>query len=186
MHPVHRIARLGLFATATLALAAASGCATTQEPRVSTTTTTGAEVVDPQGPQLYPRAQRVVTKCGDDLRQNVDFLPRSASIDRTDMPDIDRWAACLNEPEMAHATVVLLGGQSVNEPENLFVERAGRVRNALIARGVDARRIVIGTHNASRDGTPFAGSTGVRIELTHRQQLRDFVPPDTGVRDTIH
>ena len=186
MHPVDRIARLGWFATATLALAAASGCARTQPPPVvSTTTTTSAEVVDPMGPQLYPRQQRAVTKCGDDLRQNVDFLPRSAAIDRTDMPDIDRWAGCLNEPEMQHATVVLLGGQSVNEPENLFVERASRVRNALIARGVDARRIVIGTHNASRDGTPFAGNTGVRIELTHRQQLREFVPPDTGVRDTI-
>jgi len=60
------------------------------------------------------------------------------------------------------------------------------VRDALVARGVDARRIVIGTHNASRDGTPFAGNTGVRLEVTHRQQLRQFVPPDTGVQDAIH
>ena len=184
MNPVDRIARLGWVATATLALAAVSACASRQTP-VSTTTTTTAQLAEPAGPQLYPRRQRVVTKCGEDLHENVDFLPRSAAIDRADMPDLDRWAGCLNEPEMQHATVVLLGGQSVSEPENLFVERATRVRNALIARGVEARRIVIGTHNASRDGTPFAGNTGVRIELTHIQELREFVPPDTGVRDTI-
>ena len=185
MNPVDRIARLGWFATAAVALVACAGCGSRQTP-VSTTTTTSAEVVDTNGPELYPTRLRNVTNCGDDLRQNVDFVPRSASIDKADLPDIDRWAGCLNEPEMQHATVVLLGGQSVNEPENLFVERASKVRNALVARGVDARRIVIGTHNASRDGTPFAGNTGVRLELTHRQQLREFVPPDTGVRQTLH
>jgi hypothetical protein len=188
MNSVDRIARLGRFATAGLALGAlvaAAGCGTTQT-AVGTTSTTSASVVDPDGPELYPTRPRSVTSCGDDLRQNVDFVPRSAAIDNSDMPDIKRWAACLNEPEMKHTTVVLLGGQSVNEPENLFVERATRVRDALVARGVDARRIVIGTHNASRDGTPFAGNTGVRLEVTHRQQLRQFVPPDTGVQDAIH
>ena len=185
MNPVDRIARLGWLATATLALAMASACASTQTPAsaqtpVSTTTTTGAQVVEP-GSELYPSRQAVL-KCGGDLRENVDFMPRSASIDRSDMPDIDRWARCLNQPEMKHATIVLVGGQARSEPEGLFVERAGRVRDALIARGVDARRIVIGTANASRDGTPFAGNTGVRLELTHEQSLREFVPPDTGVR----
>jgi hypothetical protein len=101
------------------------------------------------------------------------------------MPDIDRWASCLNEPQMQHATVVLVGGQARSEPDGLFVARAGRVRDALIARGVEARRIVIGTENASRDGTPFAGNTGVRVETTHQQSLREFVPPDTGARATI-
>ena len=188
MHPVDKIARLGWFATAALALGAlaavGTGCGSTQT-AVGTTSTTSASVVDPNGPELYPTRPRSVTSCGDDLRQNVDFMPRSAAIDNSDLPDINRWAACLNEPEMQHTTVVLLGGQSVNEPDNLFVERATRVRNALVARGVDARRIVIGTHNASRDGTPFAGNTGVRLEVTHRQQLREFVPPDTGVQQGL-
>ena len=193
MESVNRNARLGWFATAAIAAGtaaaltvAAAGCGSPQTPVVSTTSTTSASVVDPAGPELYPtRPPRAVTNCGDDLRQNVDFVPRSAAIDNSDLPDLDRWAGCLNEPEMQHTTVVLLGGQSVNEPENLFVERATRVRNALVARGVDARRIVVGTHNASRDGTPFAGNTGVRLEITHRQQLREFVPPDTGVRQTL-
>lgn len=187
MNPVDTIARLGWFATAAVAIATASACASPQTP-VSTTTTTSADavgVVDPAGPQLYPSRHRVVTKCGDDLRQNVDFAPRSATIERADMADLDRWASCLNEPEMQNATVVLVGGQTVSEPENLFVERASRVRGALVLRGVDARRIVIGTHNASRDGTPFAGRTGVRVEVTHHQALREFVPPDTGVRAPI-
>jgi hypothetical protein len=189
MNPVDRSARLGWFATAAFAFGALgafgaiAGCGGTQA--VGTTSTTSASVVDPNGPELYPTRLRSVTNCGDDLRQNVDFVPRSAAIDNSDLPDLNRWAGCLNEPEMKHTTVVLLGGQSVNEPENLFAERATRVRNALVARGVDARRIVIGTHNASRDGTPFAGNTGVRLEITHRQQLREFVPPDTGAQNTL-
>jgi len=187
MNPADRIARLGWLATATLALATASACASTQTPQtpVSTTTTTSAQAVDPAGVELYLARKPASAKCGGDLRENVDFLPRSGSIDRTDMPDLDRWARCLNEPEMQHATVVLVGGQALSEPPGLFVERAGRVRDALVARGVEARRIVIGATNASRDGTPFAGNTGVRIETTHEQTLRGFVPVDTGVRPPI-
>ncbi len=192
MNPVDKIARLGWFATATVALvAAASGCASTQAqaPIVSTTTTTGSDladrVVDPAGPVLYATTSPTRSKCGDDLRQNVDFVPRSAAIDRADMGDIDRWAACLQVPEMQNATVVLVGGQSPSEREDLFTDRAERVRDALMARGVDGRRIVIGATNASRDGTPFASNTGVRIETTHEQTIRQFVPPDTGARATI-
>jgi hypothetical protein len=188
MNPVDKIARLGWFATATLALATVSACARTQtetQTPVSTTATTSAQVADRDGVELYFARLAASSKCGGDLRENVDFLPRSASIDKADMPDIDRWAACLNEPQMQHATVVLVGGQARSEPDGLFVARAGRVRDALIARGVEARRIVIGTQNASRDGTPFAGNTGVRVETTHQQSLREFVPPDTGARATI-
>jgi hypothetical protein len=187
MNPVDKIARLGWFATVTLALAMASACASTQAQTptpVSTTMTTSAEVADRDGVELYFARLAASSKCGGDLRENVDFLPRSASIDQADMPDIDRWARCLNEPQMQHATVVLVGGQAKSEPDGLFVARAGRVRDALIARGVEARRIVIGTQNASRDGTPFAGNTGVRVETTHQQSLRAFVPPDTGARAT--
>jgi hypothetical protein len=182
MNPVDRIARLGWFATAMLAMA--SACASAQNP-VSTTTTTSAQVVAPERVELYLARQPASSRCGGDLRPNVDFLPRSGSIDRADLPDLDRWAACLNQPEMQHATIVLVGGQALSEPEGLFAERAGHVRDALIARGVEARRIVIGATNASRDGTPFAGNTGVRIETTHQQSLREFVPPDTGVRALI-
>jgi hypothetical protein len=152
---------------------------------VSTTTTTSAQVADRDGVELYFARLAASSKCGGDLRENIDFLPRSASIDQADMPDIDRWAKCLNEPQMQHATVVLVGGQARSEPDGLFVARAGRVRDALIARGIEARRIVIGTENASRDGTPFAGNTGVRVETTHQQSLREFVPPDTGARATV-
>lgn len=183
MYPVDRIARLGWFATATLALVGASACASTQtQTPVSTTTTTSAQSVDPAGVELYLARQPAKSACGGDLRQNVDFLPRSPTIDRADLPDMDRWAACLNQPQMEHATIVLVGSQALSEPEGLFVLRAQHVRQALIARGVDARRIVIGATNASRDGSPFAGSTGVRIETTSEQTLRGFVTPDTGVR----
>ena len=189
MHPVDRIARLGWFATATLALAAVTACASTPAMPVSTTTTTSAEVAragaDPGGGQLYMAPRASATKCGGDLRPNVDFLPRSTTIDRSDVPDIDRWAACLQVPEMEHTTVVLVGGQAASEPEGFFVARAERVRDALIARGVDSGRIVIGATNASREGGLVVGNTGVRIEVTHRQQVRGFVPSDTGVRAAI-
>jgi hypothetical protein len=191
MNRVDRIARLGWFATAMLGLATATGCAaTTQGVPVSTTTTTAAEIgstgVDPGGEQLPMAPRPSAAKCGGDLRQNVDFVPRSTTIDRADMPDIDRWAACLQVPEMEHTTVVLVGGQAASEPEGFFVTRAARIRDALVARGVDSSRIVIGATNASREGGPVVGNTGVRIEVTHRQQVRGFVPADTGVRAVIH
>jgi hypothetical protein len=190
MSRVDRIARLGWFATAMLgvALAGATGCAaSTQRVPVSTTTITAADGSagsDPGGGQLY-MAPATAKKCGGDLRQNVDFVPRSTTIDRADMPDLDRWAACLQVPEMEHTTVVLVGGQAASEPEGFFVARAERIRDALIARGIDSRRIVIGATNASREGGLVVGDTGVRIEVTHRQQVREFVPPDTGVRATV-
>ena len=192
MNRVDTIARLGWFATAMLGLAlgGATGCAaTTQGGPVSTTTTTSAEVGNAggaqSGEQLTMAPRPSAAKCGGDLRQNVDFLPRTTTIDRADVPDIDRWAACLLVPEMEHTTVVLVGGQAASEPEGLFVARATRLRDALVARGVDSRRIVIGATNASRQGGPVAGNDGVRIEVTHRQQLRGFVPSDTGVRAAI-
>ncbi len=190
MNRVDRIARLGWFATAMLGLATATGCAAAaQGMAVSTTTTTAADVGSngavPRGGQLTMAPRPSAAKCGSDLRQNVDFVPRSTAIDPADMADIDRWGACLQVPEMEHVTVILVGGQAASEPEGFFVARAARIRDALIARGVDGHRIVIGATNASREGGPVVGNTGVRIEITHRQQVRAFVPSDTGVRAAI-
>lgn len=186
MNPVGKIARLGWFATATLALATASACASTQtQTQVSTTATTSAQAVDPEGVELYQGRRPPASTCGGDLSQNVDFVPRSGTLERTDLPELDRWAQCLNQPQMRHNTIVLVGGQSVTEPQGLFVLRAQRVRAYLIARGIDAPRIIVGTANASRDGTPFAGNTGVRLEVTHEQGLRDFVNPDSGLRTPL-
>ena len=89
---------------------------------------------------------------------------------------------CLASRPLHDTTVVLVGGQAASEPAGFFVARAGRIRDALIARGVDLHRIVIGATNASREGGLMVGDTGVRIEVTHWQQVRGFVPSDTGVR----
>ncbi len=70
---------------------------------------------------------------------------------------------CLASRPLHHTTVVLVGGQAASEPAGFFVARAGRIRDALIARGVDLHRIVIGATNASREGGLMVGDTGVRI-----------------------
>ncbi|MEA2746933.1 MAG: OmpA family [Myxococcales bacterium] len=192
MQRVDRIARLGWFATAMLAVVTASACASTQSGivPVSTTTTTSAELATPD-PVVDPYVARRpnAPKCGDDVLAvvpNIDFVPRSANIDRADLPDLDRWASCLNEKQMEHTTVVLTGGQSLSEPEGLYLVRAQHIRDALVGRGVDPSRIVIGATNAAREGGPFASNTGVRIEVTYVQTIRGFVPSDTGMRAVIH
>jgi outer membrane protein OmpA-like peptidoglycan-associated protein len=170
-----------------LALAAASACASTQAgvAPVSTTTTMSAELANPD-PVVDPYLARRpnAPKCGDEvsaLLPSIEFFPGSATIDRADLADIDRWAGCLNQRQMQHATVVLLGGQSPSEPEGLFAVRAQRIRDALVARGVDPGRIVIGATNAARQGGPYASSTGVRFEVTYLRTTRRFAPPDPGV-----
>jgi hypothetical protein len=184
---VDRIARLGWIATGALALSA-SACATSQGSTVpvSTTSTTGATGYTPEGVELYLARQDGVSSCGADLRENVDFAPRAVEIAPSELPDIDRWARCLNQPELQHATVVLVGGDVAAEPQPLFVQRAQRIRDALVARGVDPRRVVIGAANAAREGGRNAAATGVRVEVTNSQTLRGFVPPDTGVRRSAY
>jgi hypothetical protein len=182
---VDRIARLGWIATGVAALVAASACATSQGSNVpvSTTTTTGASsAATPEGVELYIARQNAGRSCGADLRANVDFVARTADMLPGEISDVERWARCLNQPELLHATVVLVGGVAASESQELFIQRAQRIRDALIARGVDPQRVIIGATNASREGGPYAALTGVRVEVTSSQTVRSFVPADTGVR----
>lgn len=187
-----RIARLGWIATAAAALAttATLGCASsmgrTSEP-VSTTSTTSGDVYTPGSVELYAARREPVAPgaCPRGLAQDLEFKPMSAEPAPSEAADLDQWAQCLSRPEMQHATVVLVGGDEANGPVGLFAQRAQSIRNALVMRGVDAGRVIIGATNASREGGPFASTRGVRVEVTTAETVRAFVPRETGMRQSI-
>jgi hypothetical protein len=78
-----------------------------------------------------------------------------------------------------------MGGEAPRSPEPLFAERGQQIKNALVARGVDPRRILIAPTNATREGGPWASVDGVRIEVTNLEQLRDFPERDPSVRRAV-
>lgn len=176
----------GLVAACACALgAAALGCASAPraEP-VSTTTTTAAEPgYTPGEVQLYvARNSGASQACSPSLTPDVDFAPRTADPQPGELATLDAWARCLNLPELAQTTIVLLGGNDVDGPADLFMQRAERVREALVARGIDPQRIVVGATNATREGGPYASKSGVRLETTHATTVRSFPPQNKLAR----
>lgn len=168
------------------AVSVVSGCATAPRPEpVSTTTTTSAGAYEPRGGvDLYlARHGEDGRSCSPDLPPTVEFAHRSAVLLPAEHIGIEKWARCLNRPELAQTTVVLVGGDDPAAPTTgLFVQRAEQIKAALVRYGVDERRIVIGASNASREGGPWASVTGVRLELTHSQNVRSYPSQDPAVR----
>jgi hypothetical protein len=157
---------------------AASACATTTraEP-VSVTTITSASAVPDASVEVQLAREPRGRACGTDLRSNVGFRAGTADIVAGEDVEIERWAACLTQPYLATATVVLAGSQDLDTPAELFVRRASRVRDALVQRGVDARRIVIGTPSGSLGHGPYAVSEGVHLQATNQETIRGFTQP---------
>ena len=113
-------------------------------------------------------------------------MPRTAELLADEGPGLDAWAKCLTYPGLEHVTIVLVGGDEREGPVGLFLQRAQRVREALLARGVDAQRVVIGATNAGREGAGSRTSTGsVRLEMTTMSTIRSF-PPQTNVHYRAH
>lgn len=188
--------RLGWIATAFGAIAtiAAAGCASgpRSEP-VSTTSTTGASTptTDSESSvELYVARQRPVgtAACGGEPIPNIEFPARSAELRTTEVPHIDRWAACLTKRELEHVNVVLIGGDDPNGPnghDGLFLLRAQQIKNALTARGVDPARVVIAAPNPAITGGPWASAPGVHIEVTHLDEVRGLGAPDSQIRRAV-
>jgi hypothetical protein len=147
----------------------AMGCASRQAEPVSTTATHGAYL--PGEVELYIAREVRQDVCRVDLPPNVDFAAGTAELIPGEVQALDAWAHCVNRPEVAHTTIVLLGGEGEQDPEGLFAQRAAVVRTLLVQRRVDPERIVIGAPNRTRAGTHGARDV-VRLETTHAQTLR--------------
>jgi len=176
---------MGWIATAALSVAAlgAIGCASGR--RAEPVTTTNASNYMPGDGELpIPTEQRKSRgPCGTELVANIDFARRNAVLPPGAPADLDRWAKCLNEPALEEHTVVLVGKDEVLGPR-LFKERANQVRNALIFRGVDPRRLIVARSDATSSGPPTDPNT-VRLEVTHLTTIREFGPPVRRVRRPV-
>lgn len=159
---------------AALALAAAAcGAANTQ---TSSATTTGAEL---SADDLYP-APRANKPCANAAR-GVDFAPGSSEITPAERRNLDAWAGCLNEPTMRPATVVVNGTIDPTEPNALFRRRGEAIRDALVMRGVDARRIVVA--GDGRQGPRADGA--MKLDFTTSVTPRAVAPKDPAVRPAV-
>ena len=167
------------FALVGLALGGCAG-ATRAEPVSTTSTTAGGYM--PGGVELYMARRDAPGQCPSDLSPNIEFPQRSVELVPAEGAYLDKWAACLNHPALSQATVVLVGGDDPAGVQGLFVRRAQRVKEALIARGVDGGRIVIGASNAARAGGAYASASAVRVEITHTNVVRSFPNQDPAVR----
>jgi hypothetical protein len=159
-------------------------CGGARQDRVGTTTTTGGEVdYVPGSVELYVgrRATRG-QDCSRDLSSTVEFGESADGVLPAELVELDKWAACLNRPELAHTTVVVLGADEPGAPAGLFVRRALRLRELLGERGVDSKRVVIGAPAATRAGGHGAPTRGVRMEITGTSMVRALDPPDPGIR----
>lgn len=161
-----------------LALASASllGCAGSQaNERTSTTTTTGAYQAG--GVDLY-LARDGRAPCAREMSRSIDFASGSANIDPSERQQLDAWAKCLNEPAMKEAVIVVTGTVDPTEENALFRQRAQVIKDALVMRGVDPKRIMIA--GDTREG-PQARQD-VHLEVSGRTNVQTFAPADPVVR----
>jgi outer membrane protein OmpA-like peptidoglycan-associated protein len=148
---------------------------------VSITTTTGGGY-DPAEVELYTAGAPPPNGCRGSLASDVDFAPGTADLRANETLTLDAWATCLNRPELAHTTVILLGREGDDTTAGLFAQRASLVRAVLIDRGIDPARIVVGAANATRHGGRYPVKDSVRVEHTYAQTIRGGTPKALGVR----
>lgn len=188
MQRVHRSAQLGWLATAAVGLAI-GGCAlATRVEAVSTTATTGATVSQAGAIPLEDRLPAPLdpAACAPrDLMPVIDFTPRTAELQPGETKELDRWEKCLDHPDESHTTIVLVGDVETGAPASLYYQRAAVVRTALIMRGVDERRIVIGIPRTRRAGGALLYTGGIRVEPTYQYTVRGFAPPPFGTGEAL-
>jgi hypothetical protein len=184
MQRVDRIAQLGWFATAAVVALAIGGCAPAARPEpVSTTTTTGAITSRAHPIPLEDRLPAPLdpAACAPrDLMPVIDFTPRTAELQPGETKQLDRWEKCLDHPDQSHTTIVLVGDVETGAPASLYYQRAAVVRTALVMRGVDERRIVVGVPKTRREGGALLYPGGIRVEPTYQYTIRGFEPPPLG------
>jgi hypothetical protein len=176
MHLVDRIAPTGWLVAAALSIPFASACETLAPPEtVSSSTITSAdayrEALDPE--RLPPTAE--LTACAPAaLAPVLAFRPHVAELAPGEMRGLDHWGRCLNHPDQEHTTIVLTGSIGPDGPEGLFYERAQFIRRALILRGIDEHRIVLGQPKMVVMDGPSTLLDGIRVEPTYQQSIRSF------------
>lgn len=139
-----------------------SGCATRDA--VSTTTTTSGEYV-PRSAELF-LARRDPARC--QHLQSVAFVENTSQLEAGEGVELQKWALCLNQPELRHTTVVITGGDETGAVSGLYEQRAAVVRDGLVGRGVDAERVAIGAGNAAADGGKYGSTDSIRLVATSR------------------
>jgi hypothetical protein len=154
---------------------------------VSTTTTSSATGSHAEALTVEERIEdRLPTPLEDvacaprDVMPVLDFNSRTAELAPGETRDLDRWEKCLDHPDEQHTTIVLVGDVETGAPASLYYQRASMVRQALINRGVDEKRIVIGIPKTPRAGAGLLYTGGIRIEPTYQYTIRGFEPPPLG------
>ncbi len=151
-------------------------CGGARQEAASTTTITSGPTYTPGAIELYTARQHTGTACGTQVTPTVQFAPGTDGMLPGEGERVTAWATCLNRPELAHTTVVLVGGDEPGGPEGLFISRANRLRQALIERGVAPERILVGAPSASREGGQSAATSAVVMEVTTSETLRALTP----------
>jgi hypothetical protein len=160
-----------------------SACGGAQREDAGQTTVTSGTYA-PGAVELYTARRSEGPACGPTAPSSIQFAPQTDALLAGEGERLAAWAECLNRPNLAHTTVVLLGGSEPEGGEGLFVARASRIREGLVARGVAPERVVIGAPSAAREGGNLGSTSAVRLEVTTSDTLRAMrkppPPPVTG------
>lgn len=133
----------------------------------------------PRSVELYTARQDLAGFCClEELAETIYFRPGTAEVLAGDEAEITKWALCLQRPGLEGVTLVLAGADAPEATPGLALRRAVALRDALVMRGLEPDRVVVGTE-AAREGVPPAPTTGVRLDLSGAR-LRSVPPPDPG------
>lgn len=157
------------------------GCGGPQREPVSQASLTSGPVYAPDAVELYAARRAAGAECGTRLAPTLQFAPGTDALRPGEVERLAAWAVCLNRPELAHTTVVLLGADEPNGPTGLFGARTKRIRDALVARGVAPERVIVGAPSATREGGKMGPTSSVLLELTSSDTLRALAPVDPPV-----
>lgn len=123
------------------------------------TTASESGAYTPDSLVLYVARREIAGACGDDLSPTLELAPDQAELSPSQKVEIEKWALCLQRPELRDARVVLV------QPR--VAESAGRaqlLRDELAARGVDPARVSVAAAPANGERA-VASPNDVRVEL---------------------
>jgi hypothetical protein len=122
----------------------------------------------PRSVVLYLARSELIGACGDDRSPSIRFAPGTPELPAQARVELEKWALCLQRPELAKAGVVLLppGGVGDGGKAALYERRARELRDSLAARGVDPARVTIGAPSAGPERGPESATDAITLEVT--------------------
>ncbi len=153
-----------------LLLGLIGACGGARPAEVAQTTVTSGAASAPGAVELS--RPREGAACGPSLAPVLEFAPQTDALASGEGERLATWAECVNRPNLAHTTVVLVGSDEPGAGEGLFVARANRIREGLVARGVTPERVVVGAPGASREGGRLGPASTVTLEVTSSDSVR--------------